>query len=227
MRFLNRSRIFQLITVVAVVSLIGAGYFYFQYRQVQKELSSAKPAPDQATLQSQENKRLIEEIGKLIQLPEGEEPQIATVTDIEKLKDQAFFQKAKNGDKVLIYTSAKKAILYDPDTKKIVDTAPLNIGSSRVKVVLRNGTTTSGLTSKLEPTIKQINSQIDVVAKENASGSAYEKTLVVNLNNDTKDSAAEIAKAINATALDSLPSGETKPAEADVVVIIGKDKSSI
>ena len=55
---------------------------------------------------------------------------MATVSDLEKLKDQPFFAKAKIGDKVLIYTDAKKAILYDPVNDKIVEVAPINIGNS-------------------------------------------------------------------------------------------------
>lgn len=67
-------------------------------------------------------------MGRHIVLPEGETPTVGTVTDPEKLKDQAFFEKAKIGYRVIIYTNAKKAILYDPDSDKIVEVAPLNIG---------------------------------------------------------------------------------------------------
>lgn len=38
----------------------------------------------------------------------------------------------KNGDKVLIYVKAKKAILYDPAKNIIVDVAPVNIAQNQV-----------------------------------------------------------------------------------------------
>jgi hypothetical protein len=63
-------------------------------------------------------------------LPTEELPIVATVADPEKLKGQAFFVNATKGDKVLIYNTAKKAILYSPTENKIVDVAPLSIGQN-------------------------------------------------------------------------------------------------
>ena len=77
----------------------------------------------------EELRQIIARVGQLLVLPEGEIPTLATVTDPEKLKDQSFFVHAKIGDKVLIYTNAKKAILYSPAANKIVEVAPLNIGN--------------------------------------------------------------------------------------------------
>jgi len=70
---------------------------------------------------------LIAEVGKLIALPQDERPTIATVTEVDKIKDQPFFANAQNGDKVLIYTNAKKAILYRPSEKKIIEVGAVNI----------------------------------------------------------------------------------------------------
>jgi len=64
-------------------------------------------------------------VGRIIVLPNDEEPTVATVTDPEKLRDQVFFANAKAGDKVLIYTKARKAYLYDPIAGKLVEVAPI------------------------------------------------------------------------------------------------------
>lgn len=71
--------------------------------------------------------RTVEEVGKLIVLPTDEKPTIATVSDVEKVKEQPFFKNAKNDDKVLIYTNAKKAILYRPSEKRIIEVGAVNI----------------------------------------------------------------------------------------------------
>ena len=68
---------------------------------------------------------LVAEVGRLIVLPENEVPTVATVTEPEKLKDQLFFANAKAGHKVLLYTEAKKAYLYDPVAKKLIEVAPI------------------------------------------------------------------------------------------------------
>lgn len=73
---------------------------------------------------------LVEKVGEHMFLPVDEVPSIATVTDPEKLKSQAFFNGAKKGDKVLIYSEAKKAVLYDPNADKIVTIAPISLDSS-------------------------------------------------------------------------------------------------
>jgi hypothetical protein len=78
-----------------------------------------------------ETEALVAKVGKLVVLPAGETPTIATVSDPEALKDQAFFASAVKGDKVLIYTTAKKAILYSVSMNKIIEVAPLNIGNQK------------------------------------------------------------------------------------------------
>ncbi len=112
------------VLIILFVLVVGAGgsavYFYRQW-------SSLKNDPQK--IAQEEVAALVAEIGGIMFLPEGEQPTLATVTDPSKLQDQAFFAKAKTGDKVLLYANAQKAILYDPRAKKIVEVAPLNIGN--------------------------------------------------------------------------------------------------
>lgn len=112
------------LVVLGVLTLILAGTSGLLYKQV-REL---KVNPQEVA--QEENAQIIDMVGKLVLLPEGEAPTIATVTDPEKLKsEQAFFAKAMEGDKVLIYTQALKAIMYRPSENKIIEVAPLVIGN--------------------------------------------------------------------------------------------------
>ena len=110
------------IPAVALAAIIVAGYFYSQVRMLKQNPQAAA---------EQEVATLIAKISKLVVLPAEETPTVATVSDLEALKDQAFFAQAQNGDKVLIYAEAKKAILYSVEMNKIIDVAPLNIGDQK------------------------------------------------------------------------------------------------
>lgn len=115
----------KLALVVLGVLVIGLASTSFIFYKKSKELVAN---PQKVT--QEENQKIIDAVGKLVLLPTGETPTIATVTDPNKLKaEQAFFAKAAVGDKVLIYTQALKAIMYRPSENKIVEIAPLVIGN--------------------------------------------------------------------------------------------------
>ena len=102
--------------VILVVGSLGlAVYFYLAY---QKALVTQTPSAELAAL--------LISISKHFELPSGETPTLATVTDQEKLSGQDFFAASQNGDKVLLYQEAKQAILYRPSTGKIVNVAAIN-----------------------------------------------------------------------------------------------------
>jgi hypothetical protein len=120
------------IGVVLVIGLLIAvvAYFYYDYAEAKKqvmELNKQLTATPSTPTRVETLADLIAEVSRLIVLPTDETPTIATVNDLQKLQGQQFFVNAKVGDKVLIYTKAKKAILYDPQNQKIVEVAPLNL----------------------------------------------------------------------------------------------------
>ncbi len=85
-------------------------------------------------LSSAENDRVIMEVSRLIALPTDEKPIIATVDDLDKLKENIFFERAKQGDKFLIYVANKKAILYRPSEKRIIDVATINLDQEIIRL---------------------------------------------------------------------------------------------
>ena len=131
------------ILVLLVIALgLTSAYFY-------KKSTSREETASQAEIKS-----LVEKVGRILVVPTDETPTVATVSDPEALKDQAFFADAKKGDKVLIYSNAKKAVLYDPVADKIVTVAPLNIDPNAGKVQAP-APTTDTTTKAPAPTTKK------------------------------------------------------------------------
>jgi hypothetical protein len=112
--------------MVVLALVLGGGLVYGVAKQKPEFLGLPKGS---AQVQSEVD-ALVSEVGKLIVLPADEKPSVATITDIEKVKDQAFFKNAQNGDKILIYTNARKAILYRESEKKVIEVGAVNINQA-------------------------------------------------------------------------------------------------
>lgn len=226
--FLKKPLVF--LILLLALSVGGAVFFYNQNQNTQIEIKKLREDPRAAALE--ETSKLVSKIGNLIDLPQGEDPTVATVSDKEKLKDQPFFAKAENGDKVLIYTQARKAVLFRPATNKIIEVSTVNIGgvadatasaqvNSTVKVAIYNGTNTVGLTLTAERQLEEKMANIEVAVKENAKKKDYEKTVVVALSQGREQEIKQIAEFLGAQ-VSLLPEGEVKP-EAEILIILGSD----
>jgi len=167
------------------------------------------------------------------------------ITEKEKIAGQPFFEKSENGDKVLIYTSTGRAILYCPTTKKIINMTTVNLSQTpqgteqvpvetpkeetvapvvpevpqNVKIALYNGSNTSGVTNTLEDKILAKFPTTEVVLKEKASKSDYTGNLVIDLSEKNESLAKELAETFGGT-VGSLPTGETTP-QSDILIIVG------
>jgi hypothetical protein len=220
--------------VFAILAIVACALGYIAYTEHQK----TKAADPQNELAS-----LVNDISQFTELP-AEQPTLATVTDKEKLKQYPFFSRAEIGDKVLIFNEAKKAYLYRPLTKKLIEVGPIQLSDSTatasatlgeatnsatpsatqkdLTLSLLNGTKTGGLAAKTETQLKNTMKNIQVKTKGNAKND-YEQTLIVAISTDAKSKAEELAKALNAKVEANLPEGETKPA-TDLVVFLGTDR---
>ncbi len=70
--------------------------------------------------------KIVDQVGKLIQLPAGVQPTVATIVDVDALrKRNAFYDKAKNGDYLIV--TPDRAILFDAKANVIIDVVPVQI----------------------------------------------------------------------------------------------------
>jgi hypothetical protein len=223
-------RIFTIIVMIALVAL--STYFYIKYKNEQ----SSNPL--------REFKDTITAVSKLIELPENEEPNIATVTEKEKLVDQVFFKNSENGDKVLIYVKTGKAILFRPSINKIIDVTAINNNPTQVEnivqkeeptpspqidivdlinkpvtITLLNGTTKLGITTAIESKIESEFENFTVVNRETAQKTTYEKTIIIDITGENSEAIELLSPLVDGVA-GTLPSGEILP-ESDILIILG------
>ena len=110
--------------LILVVLLVFSVNTYTSLKDARQKLEAIENDPNAKS--KEEARKIVDQIGELVVLPEGEEPTVATVTDPTKLLDQPFFANSAAGDKVLIYQEAQRAILYRPSQNKVIEIAPLN-----------------------------------------------------------------------------------------------------
>ena len=113
---------------------LAAGAVLFAVVQLVSLNNQAKQLEQQVAGQSTEQavanvdleaKELASKISAYLDLPD-ETPTVATVTDVSKVKGQAFFARAENNDKVLLFEQSGRAVLYRPSTNKVIEFATTN-----------------------------------------------------------------------------------------------------
>lgn len=97
-----------------------------QQKMVQNNANNINTTNANPEAQSQEEIKLLNEVGSLILLPANERPAISVIADAKELaKQQAFFAGAINGDVLIAYPNSLKAVVYSPARKLIVNAGPI------------------------------------------------------------------------------------------------------
>lgn len=123
------------LTTVIVIALIALVLVLdMQRREAEKQLKNLSVRLEQLnTGDAQQNRevadRIIREVRKLISIPEDVEPTVATIIDVEALRDRnPFYLKASNGNHLIV--TAERAILYDSEKNIILDVVPVQVQQS-------------------------------------------------------------------------------------------------
>ena len=113
------------LSLLILLMIIAGGFGWIIYKyKIYGSLQNTTARQEQI---KKDTAKLVGLVGRHVLLPVGEEPKVATVVDVEKLKkDQPlFYESAKNGDKVLVYFISKKAFIYDPVNDIVVNIGPV------------------------------------------------------------------------------------------------------
>jgi hypothetical protein len=214
----KKSRKF-LITVLAVVIIVAVVCVILWQSGM---IATLKLAYQLQKTQADDAK-VLAQLGEIIDLPADVKPMMAVVNDAEVLKkDQPeFFAKAKNGDRVIVYSDM--AILYDAQANKIMHIGPVNFGQQALGTVpfaLYNGSDSEDAVTAFEQKLTSTFKNAVVKVKDRAS-KVYDKTLVIDLKSDNKE-IQTIADALGGQ-VSALPVGEVAPQGVAVLVIIGRE----
>lgn len=215
---------------VIIVLIILAALSYYSYHQAQKRIEVLSNPELNSEYVLKERDRVRDRVAKLMLLPEGVDPDLAIVQDVEMLrKEQPFFRNAEDGDQVLIYPD--RAIIYRESDDVIINISPVSTDpvdevaddlvdetdeDLSVIVEIRNGSGIAGAAGALRD---ELGGSYEILSVGDADRSSYDTTLIVNMNGlDVTALAADLG----ADVVDTLPEGEER-SSADIVIILGRE----
>lgn len=199
-----------ILSVVYVLLLGGAVAAAAVYYNKYNDLKNA--SPDQ--VQQAQTDSYIAEVNKLYALPANEKPDVATVKDKDALKKQyPFFDQAENNDVVLIYKEAKLAILYRPSTKQLIKVGPVNVDNGLAIRTVGSETERKAVEKLLA------DGKLSYTTGGNTKTSVTGVT-VVDISGKNADQAKKLAEVVKGE-VGTLPAGEDKPENVDLLVIVG------
>lgn len=204
-----------IVILALVVAIASIAFASLQYNEAQKlkTTDGAKQVADE------EAKVLKEKVSKIMQLPK-EKPTVATIKDITKLKDQPFFNGAKNGDKVLIFTEARKAIIYRESTNLVINSGPIAVTSDQKVAAKKAVSLLASVNGSSADAAGKVSAVQGVTVTEGKAAKNYKTTQVLDLSGNSGDKAKEIATSLGGEVITALPTGETAPAGASIVVFV-------
>lgn len=105
-----------LLAAISVIGATGSVFFFIQFQRAQNSQEAAQ-------------KKIIQRISSVVALPDAT-PTAVTVTDKTKLGNKLLAARVENQDMLLIYSDAKRIVIYRPGTKKVIDLLTFEASSS-------------------------------------------------------------------------------------------------
>lgn len=170
--------------------------------------------PDPAQIS---NDDIIVQIGRELSISGDGNPAILSVVDKEQAT-QPFLEQAENGDKVVLYYKAKKAVLYRPSEQRIVHQGAYVPPDA--KIFIRKGTADSKRVAAIKEQLKGVQ-DIEVSSQDASRSQDYQGITLVNVTDRYDAKINELEKLFN-TKVVRMPAGESFP-DADILIIVGSE----
>lgn len=193
----------RLVAIVLFIILAGgSGIFVYQANRTPKNLA---------------DNAIITHVNKVLTIEGDANPVILTVEDESKANQaQPFLDIAVNGDKVLLYYKAKKAVLFRPSSGEIVRQGSFT--PPNAKIFIRKGAADNSKVSELEAKLDQVK-EIEVVSQDNSPKSDYTGLILVSVTDRYDEKLRELEAVLGVKTV-RIPPGETFP-DADIMIIVG------
>lgn len=179
-----------ILILIVLLILITSGFLWllFKYSINQRDLAQISTVDGSGKQVQKDTKKILDKLSKHMLLPQSEAPSIATITNIDQLKEQqAFFKDAQNGDILLVYGGNQRAIIYRLEKDLIV-----NVGS-----ILMDGKPGAVDSTPKTPVVKET-TQSSATTNSSLVSSATELTIeirngtsIAGLASKTKDKLAK------------------------------------
>lgn len=123
-----------LLFIGVIVAIALFAWAENQRRTVERQLADTESRLEEVQNSTQKNgqevaQQVLAKVRNHLDLPTDPQPTVATIVDVDKLKQTSdFYSKAKNGDHLII--TENRAILYDPDRDIILDMVPVRVNTS-------------------------------------------------------------------------------------------------
>lgn len=203
--------------------------------------------------QTQEQSRIEEEKimtavqNKLTNPPTDEIPFVQTISNIDQLSkhNPQFYKDAKNGNKIIVYPHNKLAVIYDNETKTIINQGSEYFGlkanietpeiediteipeepaiiDKEITVEIRNGSGIPGIAGELKTKLEEENITVEKLG--NASNFNFKKTILIHSEEADEKTVMKLKEKIgeDIESITDLPTEETE-SNYDFLIILGKN----
>lgn len=219
-----------LFVFLATVLLTSVGTFFYLKAHPDMFFSQKQsPTKEEPKDTRTELDVILADIKTVMLLTDSERPTLATVTEVEKMRSQSFFKNAENGDKIVIYSQGKKAILWRPSTKMIIEVGTVTTENSAEapkvdqakKVTVLTATSDTAYVQTLMTKLKKIPGVV-IVAQKASVASTITHSSIIDVTKARPLEAKLIAQTLGVPLDEKLPADETIPDSTDFVLIIGQ-----
>ncbi|MBU3668609.1 MAG: hypothetical protein FGM57_01425 [Candidatus Taylorbacteria bacterium] len=133
--------------IVVILVLIGI-FWSLSYMKGNSPKNMANTQGSITKANIEENKKILENVAKLVLIQEPSAPDVITITDAKTMiEQQPVFKGAINGDKILVFMKEGRAIIYSPSRDIIVNILPVTAQKTTAKKETVTASTTKATTT--------------------------------------------------------------------------------